>query len=131
MPKCRMGQNVEWYNMLNGTKCRRIVYFFVDPARIHVHVHVSLSLSICPCPRPRPCVSVRVRVPLGHGHGQGHMDVDLGRFLQLNFREFMICEHTVMSNRFFFLQKIISFYIYTFPHTFSTFSAIFSTLLYI
>ncbi len=71
----------------------------------HVHVHVSLSVSICPCPHPRPCVPVRVLVPLGHGHGQGHMVVDMGRFLLLNFREFMICVHTVMSDRFFFFKK--------------------------
>jgi hypothetical protein len=36
---------------------------------------------------------------------------DKGRFLLLNFREFMICVHKFFSNRFFFffLQKIISF----------------------
>ncbi len=93
-------QNVEWDKMLkNSILCRS--------ARVHVHVSLSLSLSICPCPRPRPCDPVRVRVcvPLGHGHGQGHMDVDMGRFLLLNFREFITCVHTVMSNSFFFFKN--------------------------
>jgi hypothetical protein len=149
MLKCRMGQNVEWYKMSNGTKCRTIIRFYIiNLEKMGRMEKMSENIWICPCPRPRPCVPVRVhlpmsrstcpcvpvRVPLGHGHGtgtQGH--VDMGRFLPLNFREFIIHVYsTVISKRFFFSSNndiILNIHI---SLTFSTFfKTIFSTLLYI
>jgi hypothetical protein len=122
-----MRQNVEWDKTSNdkksnGTKCRTIIRFYVINLEKMLNGKMSENIWICPCPRSCvpvgvhlpmststcPCVPVRVRVPLGHGHGQGHMDVDMGTFLPLNFHEFIIHVY-IMSNRFFFLQKIISF----------------------